>query len=61
MTAMSVREELVKALTAAKKRAVKAKPRVEDHEVGTGTNERGPRVETNAPANSWPTDGDAHG
>ena len=57
---MSVREELVKALAAAKKR-IKVKPRAEDRQVGTGTNERGPRVETNAPANNWPTDGDANG
>lgn len=56
---MSVREELVKALAAAKKRAVKVKP--PEKQAGLGTNERGPRVETNAPANHWPTDGDANG
>ncbi len=58
---MSVREELVKALAAAKKRAVKVKPRPEDRQIGTGTNERGPQVQTNAPANHWPSDGDANG
>ncbi len=56
---MTVREELVKALAAAKKR--QAKPRPEERQVGTGTNERGPRVQTNAPANSWPIDGDSNG
>ena len=56
---MSVREELVKALVAAKKRAMKVKP--PEKQPSLGTNEPGPAVETNAPANSWPTDGDANG
>ncbi len=55
---MTIREELVKALAAAKKR--QAKPRAQERQIGTGTNERGPPVQTNAPANAWPSDGDSN-
>ncbi len=47
---------LRQALYAARKR----KPRPQDRAPGTGTNEGGPQVQTDYPANAWPEDGD-HG
>lgn len=48
--------QLIEALAQAKKRAKPLHKR--DTQVGTGTNEKGPQVETNYPANAWPEDGD---
>lgn len=53
--AVLMRQKLALALRQARNRPV----RKEDQQPGTGTNENGPRVETNAPANYWPTDGDS--
>jgi hypothetical protein len=50
-------QKLALALKAAKRRP-KASPRPQDRQPGTGTNENGPQVETNYPANYWPEDGD---
>ena len=54
---MDPRQQLLLALQKAK---LRAKPmRKQDQQPGTGTNENGPQVQTNAPDNYWPTDGDA--
>jgi hypothetical protein len=50
-------QKLALALKAAKRRP-KAPPRPQDRQPGTGTNENGPQIETNYPANAWPEDGD---
>lgn len=54
-------QQLALALRAARSRT-RLKPmervRVADRMKGTGTNERGPEVETNYPPNAWPSDGD---
>jgi hypothetical protein len=40
-------------------RNMRRKPvRKDERQVGTGTNEAGPQVETNYPPNAWPEDGD---
>jgi len=57
------RAKLIEALRRAK-RSVKDKrnrpQETSDRSPGTGTNEGGPQVETDYPANAWPEDGD-HG
>ncbi len=57
---MSPQEQLVQALAAAKKR-IRVKPKADERQPGTGTNEAGPAVQTNAPPNEWNTDGDSNG
>jgi hypothetical protein len=49
-----MRQRLALALAQARRKPV----RKEDQQVGTGTNEAGPQVQTNYPPNAWPTDGD---
>lgn len=49
-------QKLILALQAAKKRQRPVRP--EERQPGTGTNESGPQVQTNYPANAWPEDGD---
>ena len=48
------KKELALAVLAAKKR----QQQKDDAAAGTGTGEAGPQVQTNAPPNEWPTDGD---
>lgn len=50
-----MRQKLAIALRQAKRKPM----RKEDQQPGTGTNENGPPVDTQLPANYWPTDGDA--
>jgi hypothetical protein len=52
---LAMRQKLALALRQAKRKPM----RKEDQQPGTGTNENGPQVQTNAPANYWPTDGDS--
>jgi hypothetical protein len=59
MIAVDPKVMLAQALRAARLRPkLKERVRPEDRQAGTGTNEKGPQVETNYPPNAWPSDGD---